>query len=87
MEVLPGAMVANRVVESGLLTVNRTDIAVVRRKLTALSVLRPDGTALLSPSWVLGSAAFGLTAPVTGTYTIVLDPYCDYTGSPTVSLS
>jgi hypothetical protein len=74
-------------VESGLLTVNRTHIAVVRRKLTALSVLRPDGTALLSPSWVLGSTSFALTAPVAGAYTIVLDPYSDYTGSATVSLS
>jgi hypothetical protein len=41
----------------------------------------------LSPSWVLGSASFALTAPVAGTYTIVLDPYSDYTGSATVSLS
>jgi hypothetical protein len=52
-----------------------------------VSVLRPDGTALLSPSWVLGSASFALTAPVAGAYTIVLDPYSDYTGSATVSLS
>jgi hypothetical protein len=35
----------------------------------------------------IGSASFAVTAPVAGTYTIVLDPYNDYTGSATVSLS
>jgi len=36
---------------------------------------------------VLGSTSFALSATVAGTYTIVLDPYSDYTGSATVSLS
>jgi subtilisin family serine protease len=51
-----------------------------------VSVLRPDGSVLMSPSWVLGSTSFVLTAPVAGGYTIVLDPYTGYTGSATVSL-
>jgi hypothetical protein len=63
------------------------NLSAVSVPIMRVSVLRPDGTALLSPSWVLGSASFGLTAPVAGTYTIVLDPYNDYTGSATVSLS
>ena len=51
-----------------------------------VSVLRPDGTTLLSPSWVFGSGQFAITAPVAGTYTIVLDPYDSQTGNATVSL-
>jgi len=63
------------------------NLSAVSVPIMRVSVLRPDGTALLSPSWVLGATSFGLTAPVAGTYTIVLDPYNDYTGSATVSLS
>jgi hypothetical protein len=63
------------------------NLSAVSVPIMRVSVLRPDGTALLWPSWVLGAASFGLTAPVAGTYTIVLDPYNDYTGSATVSLS
>ncbi|MFL6048689.1 MAG: S8 family serine peptidase [Gaiellales bacterium] len=63
------------------------NLSAVSVPIMRVSVLRPDGTALLSPSWVLGSTSFGLTAPVAGAYTIVLDPYNDYTGSATVSLS
>ena len=68
--------------QSLMLNLSAVSVPIMR-----VSVLRPDGTALLSPSWVLGSTSFGLTAPVAGTYTIVLDPYSDYTGSATVSLS
>jgi hypothetical protein len=68
--------------QSLMLNLSAVSVPIMR-----VSVLRPDGTALLSPSWVLGSTSFGLTAPVAGTYTIVLDPYNDYTGSATVSLS
>jgi hypothetical protein len=49
-----------------------------------VSVLNPDGSTLMGPSWVLGATSFALTAPSTGTYTIVLDPYSNYTGSATV---
>ena len=63
------------------------NLSAVSVPIMRVSVLRPDGSALLSPSWVLGATSFGLTAPVAGTYTIVLDPYNDYTGSATVSLS
>ena len=48
-----------------------------------VSILRPDGGVLMAPTWVLGSTSFMLTAPVQGTYTVVLDPYNDYTGSAT----
>jgi hypothetical protein len=34
----------------------------------------------MSPSWVLGSTSFVLTAPVAGGYTIVLDPYTSLYG-------
>src|SRR6476469_5798299 len=68
--------------QSLMLNLSAVSVPIMR-----VSVLRPDGTALLSPSWVLGSASFGLTAQVAGTYTIVLDPYNDYPGSATVSLS
>src|SRR6478736_6542949 len=68
--------------QSLVLSLSAVSVPIMR-----VSVLRPDGTALLSPSWVLGSTSFVLTAPVAGTYTIVLDPYSDYTGSATVSLS
>jgi len=63
------------------------NLSAVSVPIMRVSVLRPDGSALQSPSWVLGATSFGLTAPVAGTYTIVLDPYNDYTGSATVSLS
>jgi hypothetical protein len=49
-----------------------------------VTVLNPDGTTLTGPSWALGSTSFALIAPTTGTYTIVLDPYSNYTGNATV---
>ena len=49
-----------------------------------VSVLNPDGTTLMGPSWLLGSTSYALTAPTAGTYTIVLDPYSNYTGNATV---
>ena len=49
-----------------------------------VTVLNPDGTTLTGPSWALGSTTFALMAPTTGTYTIVLDPYSNYTGNATV---
>jgi hypothetical protein len=57
MKVLPGAMVENRVVESGLLTVNRTDIAVVRRKLTRSPATPVKLTRPFWPGTVIGIEA------------------------------
>ena len=62
------------------LTLSNVTVPIMR-----VSVLNPDGTTLIGPSWVLGSTTFALTAPTAGTYTIVLDPYSNYTGNATVS--
>ena len=53
------------------------------------SVYRPDGVALTTPV-LYGSGGGSLDLPVlpmTGTYTIFLDPYSTYTGTITVTLS
>jgi subtilisin family serine protease len=53
-----------------------------------ISVLRPDGSAVISPTYLFsGSRTFSFTAPVTGTYRIVLDPYDVYTGATTLALT
>lgn len=53
------------------------------------SVLNPDGTTLVAPSFVFGSAnALHLPAlPATGSYAILVDPRVGYTGSMTLTLS
>jgi hypothetical protein len=50
-----------------------------------LAVLRPDGTTLASQSG--GNAAFiEAVLPVSGTYTVLIDPYKHHTGNGTVQL-
>ena len=52
-----------------------------------LSVVKPDGTSLLYPSYVgTRPVTLGLQLPVTGVYAIVLDPQGADTGSATVTL-
>jgi hypothetical protein len=53
-----------------------------------VSVLKPDGTALVSPSGVTTNGTFidTRTLPVSGTYTIVVDPVGANTGSMTLTL-
>ena len=78
-----GGAIAFSAVAGQSLVLNLSSVTV---PIMRVSALRPDGTVLMSPSWVLGSTSFVLTAPVAGGYTIVLDPYTSYTGSATVSL-
>ena len=54
-----------------------------------VSVYRPDGVALTTPVlYNTGGGSVDLPVlPMTGTYTIFLDPYSTYTGSVTVTLS
>src|SRR6202008_91810 len=53
-----------------------------------VSVRKPDGTNLVSPTFITGTSAFidTVTLPVAGTYTIVVDPYMANTGSMTLTL-
>jgi subtilisin family serine protease len=51
-----------------------------------VSVLRPDGSAVVS-TYLFGNGTLTFTAPVTGTYRIVLDPYDVYTGATTLALT
>jgi subtilisin family serine protease len=52
-----------------------------------VSVLGPDGTALVTPQYVFSTGkTITTTLPVSGTYTIVLDPAQAYTGNMTVTL-
>jgi YD repeat-containing protein len=52
-----------------------------------VSVLKPDTSVLLSPTWVYTATSLSnLTLPATGTYTIKTDPYAAATGSVDVSL-
>jgi hypothetical protein len=51
-----------------------------------VSVLKPDGTTLVSPLGVSTSGGkINTRLPVTGTYTIVIDPQSSYTGSMTLT--
>jgi uncharacterized protein YhfF len=53
-----------------------------------VSVLRPDGTVLAGPSsFGLQGGTLPFSAPVAGTYTIVVDPQATSTGSVTLALS
>jgi RHS repeat-associated protein len=54
----------------------------------AVSVLKPDGTALLSPRTMADNASVALAAlSAAGTYEILLDPVTGQTGSTTVTLT
>jgi YD repeat-containing protein len=53
-----------------------------------VSLLRPDGTALVAPRWTTTAGNFVVAAlPSNGTYTILLDPYSVNTGDATLRLS
>jgi hypothetical protein len=55
---------------------------------TMVSVLRPDGTKLLSPTYVgTNGRSLTMTLSVTGTYAIVVDPQSAATGGMTLTLS
>jgi hypothetical protein len=80
--------------EGGLITFDATAGQALTLRLTnttvsimRLSVLNPDGSSVVSPTYLFGNATFTFTAPVTGSYRIVLDPYDVYTGSTTLALS
>ena len=53
-----------------------------------ISILNPDGTTLVAPR-AFGTAGITVTAtlPLTGTYTIAIDPQSSYTGSATLTLT
>jgi hypothetical protein len=53
-----------------------------------VSIKKPDGTVLVAPKLVLTGGGFidATTLPVSGTYTILVDPQSTYTGSMTLAL-
>jgi hypothetical protein len=52
-----------------------------------VSIKKPDGTSLAGPTCMEGSGSIGLTSlPVTGTYTILVDPTGAATGNLTLTL-
>ncbi len=55
----------------------------------SVAIYKPDGTVLLSPYGFrnTGEGTASQTLPVTGTYSIVVDPYVARTGALTVTLS
>jgi hypothetical protein len=63
-------------------------IAAVTITSSAVSIKRPDGTNLAAPVTIGKSGGFidTKTLPVTGTYTILVDPASTYTGSATLTL-
>jgi len=66
----------------------RLNLAVTNATLsTALTILKPDGTNWVTASISNGSVVDTAPAPVTGTYTIVIDPGATVTGSLTLTLS
>lgn len=53
-----------------------------------VSIIKPDGSYLIGPSWGINGISFGPTAlPAAGTYTIVIDPENANTGSMTVTVN
>ena len=55
---------------------------------TMVSVLKPDGIKLVSPTYVgTNGRSLTMTLPVTGTYALVIDPQDAATGGMTLSLS
>ena len=64
-------------------TVSVTGVTVA---LTTFSVLRPDGSTLVAPSYMTSSGkTISIQLPGPGTYVVVLNPYSAYTGSFTVA--
>jgi hypothetical protein len=56
--------------------------------LTTVSVLRPDGSALLAPSYMTSNGkTISIQLPSAGTYGVVLNPYAAYAGSFTIAVS
>jgi len=51
-----------------------------------LAILKPDGTTLSSSDFCTGSIAGPAVLPVTGTYTVLVNPYYTSTGTGTVRL-
>ena len=63
-------------------------IAKVTISISHLSILGPDGQAVVSPTAVFTSGrTLTTTLPVTGAYTIVVDPDSSYVGSMTLTLT
>ena len=55
---------------------------------TMVSVLKPDGTRLVSPTYVgTNGRSLTMTLPVAGTYTVVVDPQSAATGAMTLALN
>jgi hypothetical protein len=53
-----------------------------------VSIVNPDGTNLIGPTWTNGGGSFGATTlPATGTYTIFIDPEHGNTGNLTLTLN
>jgi subtilisin family serine protease len=53
-----------------------------------VSVLKPDGTTLVSPAYFgLSGKTFSFSLPATGTYSVFVDPQSNGVGSVTVSIS
>jgi hypothetical protein len=53
-----------------------------------VSIVKPDGSYLVGPTWINGGGSFGAIAlPVDGTYTVVIDPENANTGSLNVSVT
>jgi YD repeat-containing protein len=53
-----------------------------------VSVVKPDGTNLINPTWMIGGGSFNpVTLPAAGAYTIVIDPENGNVGSMTVTVN
>lgn len=66
-------------------TVSLTAVTVA---LTTVSVLRPDGSTLVAPSYMTSSGkTISIQLPGAGTYAVVLNPYAAYVGSFTVRIT
>ncbi len=66
-------------------TVSVTGVTVA---LTTFSVLRPDGSTLVAPSYMTSSGkTISIQLPGPGTYVVVLNPYAAYTGSFTARVT
>ena len=63
-------------------------VSKVTVSISHLSILAPDGQAVVAPTAVFTSGrTFTISLPLTGTYTIVIDPDSAYVGSMTLTLS
>ena len=60
----------------------------VTAALTTVSLLRPDGSTLVAPSYMTSSGkTISILLPGAGTYVLVLNPYAAYVGSFTVRVT